>query len=262
MYDELTDMAVIVGEEIMDGESISRYLPERAFMAHEYKEENQEKISRYINEHPDTKYIEHQENLTDIYFGLNVEESFGAVPLDKANYNSCGAIATYNALVALGEDVDQYDFLDLLEYYERDGLVLGGGLGVSPTDVYEYFASKPGYSADLMYGSELTIELKEESKLKNPTEWTQEDIANKGHAYEVANDYDAYIINVWNNKEDASDGMHFMTISKNDDGKVTVHNEYSEDGILTADTLELAIRKLREGAVEPISLIGVKKNAE
>ena len=149
----------------------------------------------------------------------------------------------------MGEDVDQYDFLDLLEYFERDGLVLGGGLGVSPTDVYEYFAGKPGYSADLMYGSEISIDKDE-----------QGNVVSTGPAYAKADEFDSLIVTVWNNGNDMADGMHFITISKDDTGKYVTHNGY--DGDIASEKVEDVIAGLRLGFASPISMIGVRKHEE
>lgn len=73
-------------------------------------------------------YIYDQRNTRHIRFGRC-----------RSDYDGCGWIAVYNALLALGEQADPAEILSALE---RGGLFLWGYLGTNPFSVRRYFKKR------------------------------------------------------------------------------------------------------------------------
>lgn len=124
---------------------------------------------------PNTGYIEHQE-----------DEAWKNVLIGYSNiYNSgCGAIATYNALVGLG---DTTDMEDIIKWYEDDtGINVFGYFGVNPYKIDNYF-EEHGYT---------TNQYNNVTKL--PTE-AQSDVV---------------IVCHWNDEDDITSGAHFVALTK------------------------------------------------
>ena len=78
-------------------------------------------------------YIEDQHNLGSIHYGRS----------DMA-YAGCEVIAVYNALIAMGE---KPELGELIEYFERDGMVLSGRFGTAPRAIADYF-TKEGFAVE------------------------------------------------------------------------------------------------------------------
>ena len=78
-------------------------------------------------------YIENQHKLGSIHYGRS----------DMA-YAGCEVIAVYNALIAMGETPE---LGELIEYFERDGMVLSGRFGTAPRAIADYF-TKEGFRVE------------------------------------------------------------------------------------------------------------------
>ena len=60
----------------------------------------------------------------------------------RSSHNGCGWIATYNALIMLGNPQEPYK---IISYYEKWGALVYGAAGILPTAVASYFRSR-GYT--------------------------------------------------------------------------------------------------------------------
>lgn len=139
------------------------------------------------------EYIENQFYWKDIKFGIS-----------DMSYSGCEIMATYNALKALGEPVSEQTVVDLIAMYEADGAVFGGKFGTSPYAVEDYFRDQ-GYDV-MTTASQDTAEI------------------NKIGEY-----CDTVIVNAYNNKNDITDMIHTVSITKDEEGTYSVHNGYHKD---------------------------------
>lgn len=160
---------------------------------------------------------------------------FGKYSMD---YSGCEIIATYNALLSLGEKLSQDDMIALISRYEKKGAVLCGGWGVAPRAVYRFFKEK-GYDVCLTCS-------------RGPA-----DINTMGERYGTI------IINVYNDAEDITRQIHTMNVSKNDKNCFILHNCYrtGKDGRYVMSvpygSLYDVIRSINGGKAQPICIIGV-----
>ena len=85
-----------------------------------------------------------QPSLTGFLYGVAGKNAckifFKGLPLTAAR-NSCEVIATYNALLALG---DEKSYPELLYEYSGDGICFNGIFGTDPLAIYRYFKER-GY---------------------------------------------------------------------------------------------------------------------
>jgi hypothetical protein len=147
------------------------------------------------------QYIENQNLWTFVGYGSNT-----------MSYNGCGIIAIINAFHSMGIDltIDQVTYL--IADFENYGSVLGGAGGTSPMAIVEYFENNTTY--------EVTYTTSMES----------DDIE------KMATCCDTYIVEVYNEGDDVTEGMHFVNIEKrveNGVAKFYVHNTsyfYDENG--------------------------------
>lgn len=118
----------------------------------------------------------------------------------------CGPIATYNALNALGEEVNAETMAGIINHYETDGAALCGWAGTDPEAVAEYF-EKSGYDV-------------ETTSTTNPEELNK-----------LGDESDTVIVTIYNEQDDIMKGMHFVSITKEENGTYVIHNaNYKEDG--------------------------------
>ena len=134
------------------------------------------------------------------------------------------------------------DFPDLLKEYEGNGTALAGNWGASPSSV-DACLRQHGYETELVSGAKL---------------------GESGKGYRQLQDkYDVYILSTWNRGDKIpSSGVHTMAITKNENGKFVVHNDYKyKEGspLNEYDTLREAAYSYHNGDSEPISIIGVTK---
>ena len=74
-------------------------------------------------------FIEDQHNYYDLKYGHKTIESSG-----------CEVIAAYNALYDLTGD-ENIDFPEMIDYFEKNGILFYGHIGTAPQSVEEYFNS-------------------------------------------------------------------------------------------------------------------------
>jgi hypothetical protein len=190
-----------------------------------HKEHNITAWEKYKVDHPNEIYIEDQNYMNDANSPIIYGSYYG-------EYNACEVIAAYNALVALNGGESPEDFPELLNYFEGNGIVLGGEFGTSPDAVNTYFQNN-GYDTKMISGKEIKSSTIEKMQDK----------------------YDTYILTTYNDSSDLTAAVHTISITKNEDGKYVMHNA----GDATEyETLEEAIGAYNGGISEPISIIGVK----
>lgn len=151
-------------------------------------ENNENNIHKLVNITSD--YIENQSDYSNISFGKR-----------DLSYCGCGAIATYNALISLKNVLSKADLSKIISYYENKGLVFGGKFGISPTYVKKYF-KKLGYQVRTTFSSTQT-KLDEFGKM-----------------------YDTFICTMYNSKKNIGKGLHYICITKDNDGTFISHNPY------------------------------------
>jgi len=136
-------------------------------------------------------YIENQSKWEDVKFGKG---------RSNMEYSGCEIIATYNALVALGE---KPSMPDLIEYYENGGMALDGQFGSSPDAICKYF-KKTGRDATMI------TDFSSPDKIKF-----------------IADNYTTFIATVYNNANDNTSMIHTVSITKTgsgDDMRFVAHN--------------------------------------
>lgn len=179
-------------------------------------------------------YIENQRLWRKVNFGRDYTMSYGG----------CEIIAVYNALLSLGKELSGSDMAELISHFERRGAVRGGLWGVAPQAVKPYFKRKGYYVKKTWSRKEKAIN-------------------------RIGEKSDTLIVFSYNNGRDIFDGMHTVNISKEEEGKFHVHNDYrtGPDGqgriVFVShgpyDTLAEAVSNLSEGTAVSICVIGVRK---
>lgn len=104
-------------------------------------------------------------------------------------------------LVALQENVSPDSMVELISSFERNGAVLNGKFGVAPRAINEYFTER-GFE---------TIAV------------TDNNIEVINH---IGNDFCAMIVTAYNNKNDITDMIHTVCITRRENGEYVIHNEY------------------------------------
>lgn len=162
-------------------------------------------------------YIEDQYNYWDLKYGYRT-----------IDYSGCEIIATYNALYDLTGEEDR-NFPEMIDYFEKDGILLYGYLGTAPQAVEEYL-NKLGF---------------ETMRSTDREEYLQ-----------IQNECDAFILTKYNNAEDITDAIHTISISKKD-GKFYVHNNSSYFN--QYNSIEELLNRIDGGGAKDIVLLGIKK---
>lgn len=179
-------------------------------------------------------YIENQRLWRKVNFGRDYTMSYGG----------CEIIAVYNALLSLGKELSGSDMAELISHFECRGAVRGGLWGVAPQAVKPYLKRK-GYRVKKI--------------------WSRREKA----INRIGKESDTLIVFSYNNGQDIFDGMHTVNISKDEERKFHVHNDYrtGPDGqgriVFVShgpyDTLAEAVSNLSEGTAALICVIGVRK---
>ncbi|MBR1692215.1 MAG: hypothetical protein IJ711_05495 [Lachnospiraceae bacterium] len=181
------------------------------------------------------RYIEHQSYMRSIRYGtarpaLDRLVFGGKASLDGSS-NTCEVIAVYNALLALEEGAAAVSFPSLLAQFEKKGMILGGYFGTSPDYIEAYFQKE--YERKLLSGARITA-----------------------HALKrLSEEYAAYILTAYNDREDITKEIHTMCIS-GQMGKYQVHNG---DQGKVYDSLGDAVFGYKSGKGRAICVIGVRK---
>ena len=169
----------------------------------------------------DEGFIENQHSMTDINMGM--------APMSETG---CEVIATYNALLNLGRRIP---LGNLIEEYERDGIIHSGRFGVAPKAIADYL-KRCGYIADTYIPGK------------------------KRQAFEqFADNYMTLIVTYYNDYTDLMKQIHTVAITRDDMG-YTVHNAFCNGYVPEAKgTIMEAIASVTAGMGRPIILIGVKE---
>ena len=161
-------------------------------------------------------YIEDQKSYKDMKYGTKTIE-----------YSGCEIIATYNAIYFLTKD-EKISFPEMIDAFEKDGILLDGEFGTSPHSIENYLKSK-GYN---------TI-----------SSCNIEEYDNIGESYDV------FIITFYNNKYDIMDMIHTTAITK-ENGSFYIHNNGNQE--IGYKSISELLKKIDNGMAKDIFLIGIK----
>lgn len=180
-------------------------------------------------------YIDNQHWLDDMYYGVD-----GGPML--ATGNSCEIIALYNALYSLnnGVKLSKYDFPELIAQIEGRGACINGLWGTSPVIIHEYLEDE-GYEVKMISGKKAH---------------------NANDIKKIQDEYDTYIVTVYNDKNNVYAMVHTMCITKTKmDGKVkyNIWNTLDVNKIESQDTISDCLNAYNDGNSQTICIMGVRK---
>lgn len=187
-----------------------------------------------------TEYIEYQYKLNTLEYGMqdrDLSNYFLNGAKINASHNTCEVIATYNTLLSLGNK--NYDFPSLLSKFEKNGITLNGYFGTSPNALNDFFKSE-GYETKMVTGSNDSASFSD-----------------------LQDDYDSFVVTVYNDKSDVSHMIHTMSITREYNYvekkyEYRLHNSDHTSGYTSGDSVEDVINSYNGGNCELISIIGVK----
>lgn len=150
----------------------------------------------------------------------------------------CEVMATYNALLDLGEQPDPVEQMsELIGYYEKRGAALMGRFGTAPHFVGKYFRKK-GYEVHKSYSR-------------------KREVINR-----LGERADSVIVSFYNNKKDLMYGVHTICISKRD-GKYYLHNAYiPQKDKVGYETLYDAFLHMSTEENAPLEIFGICKKKD
>lgn len=183
-------------------------------------ETNKAAFKNHINTIKHNKgYIEDQGSYSDMKYGIK-----------KVSESGCGIIATYNVIYHITKK-ENIDFPSIIKAYENDGIILRGMFGTSMKAVDDYL-KKQGYRT------------KSSSK--------KEDYDGIGQ------NYDAFVLTIYNSVDDITQGMHFIAITKTN-GKYYVHNNGRNSSTVAYTSISDVLKRINGGKAKDVYLTGVKK---
>ena len=145
-------------------------------------------------------------------------------------YSGCEIIATYNAIYFLTKD-ETISFPEMIEAFEKDGILLYGEFGTSPHSIEKYLKSK-GYNT--------------------------RSSCNKEEYDNIGESYDVFIITFYNNKYNIMDEIHTTAITK-ENGNFHIHNNGNNSQKIGFNSISELLEKINDGMAKDIFLIGIKK---
>lgn len=163
-------------------------------------------------------YIEDQHSYKDMFYG---NKTF--------DYCGCEVIAVFNALNDLNNNND-ISLPLIIDYFEKDGIILSGIFGTAPTAIEDFFIKK---------GFETYSTTKEEEYEK------------------IENNYDSFIFTFYENKNDIFKQVHAVNISKKND-KFYAHNNGFNSHLKLYNSIREFIDKTNNGKIKGIFLTGIK----
>ena len=192
-------------------------LVKRKFTANDLA--NREAFDRRKREKPGfaTKLIERQADFSDM--------SLGKSTLD---YSGCEVISVYNLLLMYDEGSFMTDLPELIEIFEKDGIIRAGRFGVSPRAMFDYLKS---------IGIQVNF----------TTDETDFDV--------LGFFCDHFILTVMNDRNDIFKQVHTFYISK-EKGRFVAHNAGLRD---RCPSISDIIRRLPDGRAKGLCLIGLKE---
>lgn len=200
-----------------------------------HKKANNEVFPKLKNQYMVNGFIEYESKMTDLVYGVQNKildkAILGNGTLTAAN-NTCGVIATYNAMSAINNNSSPVGFVDLLAAFEKEGIALDGYIGTSPNSIQDYLDRK-GYQTKMLVGGSLDVK----------------------SVNSLASNYDSFIMTSYNSKDNVLDMIHTMCITK-ENGKYVIHNAGETEKY---DSLGDAVFGYNSASSEPICIIGVTK---
>ena len=196
----------------------------------------------YVKSHGTDRFIEHQNDMTDVFYGAALP--FLTKALYKQGYqqgipaaaNACEVIAVYNVTKALNKEHAPIDFPELLQRFEKKGACLAGNIGTSPKSLLQYL-QKNGYDAKLVAAGKM-------NELAVDT---------------FSGQYEAFIYTAFNDKNDITKEVHTIAITRGEDGKYYMHNAGTRYKGVGYASLYEAMTSYRDGNAGFVSLIGVNR---
>ena len=164
-------------------------------------------------------FIEDQGNYRDMAYGIKT-----------LNENGCGLIATYNVIFALTNNWN-IDFPSIIAHFEKDGILLKGVFGTSIKAIGDYFKQN-GY------------------KVMSSTKKAEYD--------NIGNQMSAMILMIFNNIDDITDAMHFISITKSN-GKYYVHNNGNRSWSVAYNSITDVLARINSGKAKDVMLLGISK---
>ena len=119
----------------------------------------------------------------------------------------------------------------MIDYFEKNGILLYGTFGTTPQAVEEYF-DKLGYKTILS--------------------------GDKKDYYDIQESYDVFILTKFNNVDDIMDLIHTICITKKN-GKYHVHNSGYSGYLIEYKSISDILQRIDGGKAKEISLLGIKK---
>ena len=163
-------------------------------------------------------YIEDQHSYKDMFYG---NKTF--------DYCGCEVVAVFNALNDLNKNND-ISLPLIIDYFEKDGIVLSGIFGTAPTAIEDFFVKK---------GFETFSTTDEEEYEK------------------IEKNYDSFIFTFYVNKNNIFNQVHAVNISKIN-GKFYAHNNGFNSHLVKYESIKEFINKTNNGKSKGIFLIGIK----
>ena len=146
-------------------------------------------------------------------------------------YAGCEIIAVYNALLSMGRPAD---LPDLINDFERDGMVLSGRFGTAPLAIRDYFKTN-GMSVETVF---------------DPDSYE-----------ETARNSDVSILTLYNDGRSIFHKIHTICITRSDRGYVA-HNTYGDGQLLGPyPTIPELISGINGGFAKGIVMFGIKNGS-
>lgn len=182
---------------------------------------NREAMDRHLDTLVKNKgFVEDQNNYGNMTFGRATMK-----------FSGCEIFAAYNALNAL-KDERGIKLPDLINAFERDGIVMNGKFGTSPKAVRDYMRG-------LGYRTEISHRVSEFER--------------------ISKENDTLILTMYNDGSDIMKEIHTVNISKDDNG-FTAHNVTGNGRALgPCSNITELMGRMNGGRAKGISLIGIKK---
>ena len=195
----------------------------RKTASHEFKgnlEKNTKNFKNHLEEiEKNDGYIENQHLYTDMSYGNKTIDFCG-----------CEIIATYNAIYDLTGNHDM-SFPNMIDSYEKDGIVLSGFFGTAPRAIEDYL-KKQGFK---------TISS-----------------SNKSEYDIIGEKSDALILTMFNDKNNIMNMVHTINITKKN-GAFYVHNNGHKTHLTKYNSISDLLLRINDGKAKDIFLIGIMK---
>ena len=195
----------------------------RKTASHEFKGNLEKNNKNFINHLEEIEkndgYIENQHLYSDMNYGNQTIDFCG-----------CEIIATYNAIYDLTGKHD-ISFPDMIDSFEKDGIVLSGFFGTAPRSIEDYL-KKQGFK---------TIS------------------SSKMNEYDkIGEKSDALILTMFNDKNNIMNMVHTINITKKNGG-FYVHNNGYKSHLTKYNSISDLLLRINDGNAKDIFLIGIMK---